>query len=428
MPERSQNSYPLLREFREFYTEIARLRQIAGGSRASGQPASGQRQTAVAAAAPEADGAGGVSLAIETDDAVASRVWYEMTRYLDHKMYEVKAAASSFSHEILDQMLYIMAAYADETFLCLIEWSGKDYWSDRLMELRLFRSQVAGQEIFRRIDRLLARQDYGTEELAAVYLMMLALGFKGQYLREPGSIEIYRRKLFDRLLLTNPDLRWDGRRIFPEAYRHTVTEGAPVKMPEPKKWWGVIAAIIGAWLVVSTIAWLMVVGPTRKNLAVTRHALALVTSQHSTVETAAKWSSLVFEQQGDTFQLQLPATLPMKRTATGSAVAPLLIAVEASDGNSTASRIKEWLSSGLSRFPTNPYSAAAQTRAVAAVQQVSAPDGITAGETTSFFLVDPGLSTQDLALHPTLTFPSRESAGAAAVTLSIPDRTLVTTP
>ena len=33
MPERSQNSYPLLRQFREFYAEVARLRRIAEDAR-----------------------------------------------------------------------------------------------------------------------------------------------------------------------------------------------------------------------------------------------------------------------------------------------------------------------------------------------------------------------------------------------------------
>ena len=302
MRERSQNSYPLLREFREFYAEVARLRRMIEEARAANKPASGSSAAGVVAALPEASQAAGLSLAVETVDATTSRVWHEMTRFLDRKMYEVKSAANSASNDILRQLVYIMAAYADETYVCLVEWSGRDYWRDNLMELRLFHSQIAGQDIFRRIDRLLARQDYGTEELAAVYLMILALGFKGQYQRDPGSIEVYRRKLFDRLLLTNPDLKWNGRRIFPEAYRHTVTEGAPVMLPEPKKWWGVVAAIIGGWLILSTIAWLVLVNPTRRNLVVARHALDIVTNQSSSPDASTKWRALPFPTAGRGFR------------------------------------------------------------------------------------------------------------------------------
>ena len=156
-----------------------------------------------------------------------------MAAYLDQKMYEVRLAASAVSHDYLEELVYIMAAFADETFVCLLEWPGKDYWRDHLMELRLFHSQIAGQDIFRRIEKSLVRQDYGVEELAIIYLMVLALGFKGQYLRDPAAVELYRKKLFDRLVMTNPELRRESQRLFPEAYRHTVTEGAPVRLPEP---------------------------------------------------------------------------------------------------------------------------------------------------------------------------------------------------
>src|ERR1700761_3058970 len=212
MLERSQNSYPLLRQFREFYAEIARLRRFVEDPPASGEAA--PEGTFAAASGPETARDGGAlqlagsALAVEEADATGSRVWDEMTRFLDRKMYEDKVAARPLSRDILRELVYIMAAYADETFVCLLDWSGKDYWADHLMELRLFHSQIAGQEIYRRIDRILTRQDYGTEEGAAVSLMVLALGFKGQCLRAPASVEAYRKRLFDRLLLTNPELRW----------------------------------------------------------------------------------------------------------------------------------------------------------------------------------------------------------------------------
>jgi type VI secretion system protein ImpK len=426
MRERSQNSYPLLREFREFYAEVARLRQMIAEARVADEPASGWNASGVEAALPEASQAAELSLAVATAaDATTSRVWYEMTSFLDRKMYEVKSAANSASNDTLHQLVYIMAAYADETYVCLIEWSGKDYWRDNLMELRLFHSQIAGQDIFRRIDRLLARQDYGTEELAAVYLMILALGFKGQYQRDPGSIEIYRRKLFDRLLLTNPDLKWNGRRIFPEAYRHTVTEGAPVMLPEPKKWWGVVAAIVGGWLILSTLTWLVLVNPTRRNLAIARHALDIVTNQGSSSDVSTKWRALPFPLQGGAFQLALPSALPMNQARPGSIearVAPLLIAVDGPGGPDAVSRLHGWLSSGLTSFQRNPYGAVPQAKSIASVEQVSAPNGVMAATGTVFFLIDPGLNAQDLTLHPLLTFPINDKVGATSVTLYFSDR------
>lgn len=420
MPERSQESYPLLRQFREFYVEVARLGRIVEQDTSD----DGRNSTALPAAAPPPsdDGAAGsLAVAVETTDAVTNRVWYEISRYLDQKLYEVKAAASSLSHDALQELLYIMAAYADETFVCLLEWSGKDYWRDHLMEIRLFRSQVAGQNIFRRIDRLLARQEYGTEELTAIYLMILALGFRGQYLHDSASIESYRRKLFDRLQLTNPDLRWTGHRMFPEAYRYTVTEGAPVRLPEARKWWGIAAAVVGAWLILSTLAWIIIVAPTRRGVAATQRLLNAVTSQHSTTSLAGKWSTIPFGSQGSDFQLQLPSTLPLESTAstgTGMMLAPVLLAVDTAAGTSAA-RVQAWLSSGLSSFPQQIANTVAVTRSVVSVKQVSPPQGMTVPQTTFFFLVDPGLSGQDLESHPTLSFSVSGATGVTAVTLCL---------
>jgi hypothetical protein len=221
-------------------------------------------------------------------------------------------------------------------------------------------------------------------------------------------------------LLTNPDLQWDGRRMFPEAYRYTVTEGAPVRLPEPRKWWGIVAAIVGAWLILSTIGWLTLVNPTRRNLAITRQALDVVTDQHAAPDTSSRWRTLTFTLQNGKFQLELPAALPMARSAADSAassLAPFLIAVDGSDARDAASRIQAWLSSGLSTFPRDILNAAPQTRSVVSVQHVSAPEGVTTAPTTLFFLVDPGLNAQDLALHPTLTFPVNTQSGATDVTL-----------
>jgi len=449
MLERSQNSYPLLRQFREFYAEIARLRRFVEDARSSGETApEGAFGAASGSAETARDGGAlqlaGSSLAVEEADAVGSRVWYEMTRFLDRKMYEVKVAASPVSQEILRELVYIMAAYADETFVCLLDWSGKDYWADHLMELRLFRSQIAGQEIFRRIDRVLARQDYGTEELAAVYLMVLALGFKGQYLRDPASVEAYRKRLFDRLLLTNPELRWDGRRMFPEAYRHTVSEGAPVRLPEPGRWWWGVGGIVAAWLILSTIGWLALTSPTRKTLAVTMQSLDIVTNRRSVSAASSKWRAIPFELQGGAFRLALPTATTTTQAGANQAgasqgaqasAAPLLIAVDGSSGSGSSgsgsnssgagsvSQVRAWLSSGVTSFASNIYSGAPRSREVASVAQIlSPPDDLMESPTTLFFLVDPGLGAQDLTLHPQLAFPVDGSVRVASVTLYLPEQ------
>jgi type VI secretion system protein ImpK len=435
MLERSQNSYPLIRQFREFYVEVARLRRIAEEGRelqpsiSTGLSASGSAESSTSSGPLELSAQTGpvaTAVADENADASTVHVWQQMARYLDQKMYEVKLASSSISHDYLQELVFLMAAFADETFVCLIEWPGKNRWRDHLMELRIFHSQIAGQDIFRRIDKILTRQDYGAEELAAVYLMALALGFKGQYLRHPEAVEGYRTKLFDRLLMTNPDLRRDSHRLFPEAYRHTVVEGAPVRLPEPRTWWLVVAGVLLAWIIWSTFAWIRLTEPTRATLAIAMDSLERVT-RHSMTKTASKWRKLPFSLQNGAFRLELPETGSWNNSvSSGGQDAPLLIAIQISgvDSAASAARVKTWLSAGKISFPANLSGAQIGARSVTSVEQMENPPAEIAGEATLFFLVYASLTPQELESHPLLSFPASSglSIAAAGVTLYAPDQ------
>src|SRR5271157_4593944 len=133
MLERSQNSYPILRQFREFYAEVARLRRVVEertpGELPSGPavaiPTGPPAQTVPVLAATEPADVAVTAAAgsreditpsdANWDDIVTRRVWSEMALYLDQKMYEVKLAASSLSHDLQEELVYIMASFADET-------------------------------------------------------------------------------------------------------------------------------------------------------------------------------------------------------------------------------------------------------------------------------------------------------------------------
>jgi len=439
MPEREHNAYPLLRQFREFYAEIVRLRRIVATATPESEAmplllvateSSAQAPVAQLDSSPVATVSSSniavFTAAEENADSTTIRIWNEMARYLDQKMYEANLSASSISHDYQLEMVYIMAAFADETFVCLLNWRGKDYWRDHLMELRLFRSQVSGQLIFQRIDKVLTRQDQGAEELATVYLMMLALGFMGQYLYTLGAVEVYRNKLFDRLLMTNPTLRSDSRRLFPEAYRHTVAEGVPVKLPEPRKWWLVVAGVVCVWLIVSTAAWLWITRPTQNTLAATIQSLDRIINQHSGNDSAIKWRNFAFQLKGDTFRLELPAALPLNSgDGGGSVLKPLYIAVSGPTGSSPniAAELRGWISQGKSNWTADEKQ---NSRAIASVTQIQTPpNGITIDSTTKFFLVDANLSEQELSLHPQLVLPIQGTYGSAvtAVTLYVSDQT-----
>jgi type VI secretion system protein ImpK len=430
MSERSQISYLLLQKFREFYEEVARLRRVIESATNDGGSASFPKGKAISeatAAQPSLERStqvsGAVLTSVEDLHPAMARVWHEMALYLDQKLYEVRLAANSISHGYLEELVYLMAAFADETFVCMVDWPGKEHWSEHWMELRLFHSQIAGDDIFRRIDKIMTAQDYGADELASIYLMALALGFRGKYLRDPVAVDSYRKRLFDRLLMTNPSLRRGSLRLFPEAYRHTVTEGAPVRLPEPRQWWLLVAGIVGAWLVLSTVAWLVLTRSTRETLDTTMQSLQKVRERQAAVGTPNKWMSMTFTLQDGAYRLELPASLPLAASGSGSVVSPFVIAVNGPGGYSagTAAHVESWLSHGAIGFPQALQGEMPKRRTLRSVETMKTPPaGVMASGTTVFVWIDPVLSAQELALHPQLIFPANgEGFNVSIGTLSL---------
>jgi hypothetical protein len=257
-----------------------------------------------------------------------------------------------------------------------------------LMELRYFRSQISGLMIFSRIDDLLKRRDSGDDELCAIYLMLLSLGFKGSYARNPAAIAEYRGKLYDLLLLMNPAMRRESAYIFPEAYRHTVTEGAPVRLPEPKTWWLGVGAIVAAWLIVSTIGWFVLTRSTRADLKIVNDSLSgAVAAKTASGATSRGYDPMPFETTEAGFKLALDSTAPPDGSRTGS----MLIAVYGQDGKSAGSDedVRMSLLRGVVATPGTSASLATYTRAVLDVRPLGkVPTGLTLQQGTLLFAVD----------------------------------------
>jgi type VI secretion system protein ImpK len=259
MPRQGNSKFFLLQQFQNFYTEVIRLKQQA------------QVGVLAVAAAPGSDGGPAVG---PTPDGNAVVVWNTLVEYLDRQMVEVTRSGSTMLAEVQRELLYVMAAVADEVFVHL-EWEGRQYWLSHLLEVRLFRSHIAGERIFRNIQAVLARHDQAGEELVAVYLVVLALGFRGQYWDSDDSatIDKYRRELLLYLVRSNPRLVDDSKRFFPDAYRYTVQEGVPAQLPIPATWWLVVACVIAGWLVISTVAWLGLTTETRAGITRANEAI-----------------------------------------------------------------------------------------------------------------------------------------------------------
>ena len=150
----------------------------------------------------------------------------------------------------LDEAQYVMAATADELFINP-DWDGADDWTARPLEVELFGTRRAGEEIFARIDRLVNGHGPVTTEMAAVYLTALELGFKGQFADadDQPTLDAYEAKLREvigrRPPMTGP--------LVPECYDSTTLAGPGLRLPGSLMWWSTAVAIVAIFLLALVI-------------------------------------------------------------------------------------------------------------------------------------------------------------------------------
>ena len=239
-----QNSL-LLTQFREFYQELARLKSLAINPLTSlSQLIQGEARDPV----------------VQTED-----IWQKLLSLLEAQAERASRSGGAFGFEVYREAQYVMAALADEFFLNE-NWRGKQTWP--LLENRLFRSTAAGEVFFKKLDLLLLQRDPVYVDLAAVYFFTLSLGFQGKYRgNDPqNQIDHYKRQLFAMIFRMNPELLQGNRHLFRQTYAHTLAEGKAGKLPHPRTWWLVLAAIIVVWFAVSHALYVHVTAPVQQRL------------------------------------------------------------------------------------------------------------------------------------------------------------------
>ncbi len=152
---------------------------------------------------------------------------------------------------------YVMAAFADDVFIHL-NWEGKRAWTSNLLETALFRTHLAGEKFFEKLDQLLRDRDPADRSLAAVYLTALALGFRGRYhgLNDHGKIRRYRKELFSFAFRRPADLVGTAKVGFPDSYGHNLRNEKRKKLTNPRVWLGVLAVVLVTYLVASHALWM----------------------------------------------------------------------------------------------------------------------------------------------------------------------------
>lgn len=90
-----------------------------------------------------------------------------------------EAVRTGHAPEDVREAEFALVAFLDETLLSS-DWSQKDRWLAKPLQLELFNRYDAGEEFFHRLDGLRANPGLHAEVLEVYYLCM-ALGFKGKF-------------------------------------------------------------------------------------------------------------------------------------------------------------------------------------------------------------------------------------------------------
>jgi len=233
-----QRDSVLLDRFRAFYAEIIKFKYLVTTGSVVGKMASGaERDT--------------------TNLDAGTMVWYQLLGVLEAQELDNERLDDERHSTLYRDTQYVMAALADEIFLNM-DWEGRSFWTTNLLESKLFRTHAAGELFFRKLDRILQAQDPFYEDLAAVYLMALSLGFKGKFrgFDDKGQLERYRRKLFQMMFQRDPDLRARTRALFPNTYAFTLREGGSKRIPDKRIWILILCTLILLWILLSHGIWL----------------------------------------------------------------------------------------------------------------------------------------------------------------------------
>jgi type VI secretion system protein ImpK len=254
----------LLTQFREFYQEVVRWKRLAARDgqllqvSAAGAPGALVMTGGPGAAPGALMLAGGGAMGAVAPSVAPATIWQALLGLLNRQEAEVRRTGGEYASAIYRRAQYVMAALADEIFLYL-DWPGREAWRANLLEFKLFQSYRAGEEIFRRIEALLRTRDPADSELAKIYLMAIALGFRGE-LRGPegqARVDVYRRELYTFLTHRDPGTPREPQSLFPEAYQSNVeASGAGRRLSAARRWLlaGLLLALL--WILVSHRVWL----------------------------------------------------------------------------------------------------------------------------------------------------------------------------
>ncbi len=200
-------------------------------------------------------------------DKAAESISKHLASLIELQTLQSKREGNRYELESIADARYLKAALADEILLNT-SWVGRDSWTNHLLEASLFRTRIAGERIFERIEQLLSSREPSLRPIAALYLSALALGFTGKYrgTSENDRFASYKRELFQFVYQRRADVSGRDRVLSARAYDSTLSHIEPRKMPSLSRWTLVFLMAFVGLLAISEILWLWQSWPVRQVL------------------------------------------------------------------------------------------------------------------------------------------------------------------
>ncbi|WP_158936197.1 DotU family type IV/VI secretion system protein [Burkholderia sp. S171] len=200
-------------------------------------------------------------------DVAAQGLSRHLLNLLEVQTLQSRRDSTRFEMENVADARYLKAVLADEILLNT-PWTGRERWTAYLLESTLFRTNVAGDLVFRRIEQLLSDREPSRRHVARLYLFALAMGFQGRFRDADAAARLrsYREELYEFVYQRRPDLGGRDRVLAEPAYANTLSHVAPRKLPTVSRWTVIFLLSLVSLLAISEVLWLWQSWPVREAL------------------------------------------------------------------------------------------------------------------------------------------------------------------
>jgi len=202
-----------------------------------------------------------------TPELAAARMSRHLLNLLEIQTLESRRQSSRFDLENLADARYLKAVLADELLLNS-PWTGRECWTGCLLESELYRMNVAGDLVFRKIEQLLSDREPSRRDIARLFLFALAMGFQGRFRGTEAAVQLrsYREELYEFIYQRRADLGGRDRLLAQAAYTNTISHIAPRKLPTVSRWSAMVVLAAITLLALSELLWLWQSWPVRQAL------------------------------------------------------------------------------------------------------------------------------------------------------------------